>query len=239
MTPITKIAAMTLGGVAITVGSYVTIAALTGTPMNALAGMSAFVPPVEEPSPVENRELPSVEEAVAQDRRGSVQVYEAASTPLRAFVMESPFSGTEIQALEDRLQARIEELDRREEALATREAELARSFEHVEGMYAELEQLRTSILQERDGLESRAEEVAADAAAQAERERAWVESAAAIYAEGKATTSAAMLLEGKDARQVALILNELDGERRRDLMEAIHALDRTRFTEVETALRGL
>ena len=87
--------------------------------------------------------------------------------------------------------------------------------------------------------EDRAEEVAADAAAQAERERAWVESAAAIYAEGKATTSAAMLLEGKDARQVALILNELDGERRRDLMEAIHALDRTRFTEVETALRGL
>lgn len=239
MTPISKIAAMTLGGVAITVGSYVTIAALTGTPMSALAGVSAFVPPEPEVSPVENRELPTIDEAVDQDRRGTVQVYEAASTPLRAFVMESPFTGTEMQALEDRLQARLVELDRREDALSAREAELARSFEHVESMYAELEQLRTSILEERDGLESRAEEVEADAAAQAERERAWVESAATIYAEGKATTSAAMLLEGKDARQVALILNELDGERRRDLMEAIHALDTARFTEVETALRGL
>ena len=111
MTPISKIAAMTLGGVAITVGSYVTIAALTGTPMSALAGVSAFVPPEPEVSPVENRELPTIDEAVDQDRRGTVQVYEAASTPLRAFVMESPFTGTEMQALEDRLQARLVELD--------------------------------------------------------------------------------------------------------------------------------
>lgn len=239
MNPLLKTVAFALGAIAITIGSYVTIGALTGTPMSDLPGIKAFVPAPPQAPVVESREVPSVREELAQDRRGQVHVYEAASTPLKAFLMESPFDGSELQALEDRLQSRLEELDRRAEKLDARERELEQSFAHVETMYAEIEALRTEVFEERATVETRADEVDANDRAQKEREAQWLETAASIYAEGKAKTSAGMLLAGKDAGQVARILNELGDERRRELMGAIHDLDPEQYVAVEAALRAL
>src|SRR5688572_29339479 len=89
-----------LGGSALVAGSFVVATALTGTPMNTMKGVGGLFP--LEPSAVVTIPTgpPEVELQLEGDTRSEEQIFDAARSPLTAFILEDPFSAQELATLE-------------------------------------------------------------------------------------------------------------------------------------------
>lgn len=235
MNPTIKILAFLIGGLAITVGSYVTIAALTGTQVADIPGMSAFVDPLE--TEVRATVTTPLNQQLADDRRGTRQVMNAAANPLRAFVMESPFDADQLNGLANQLKSRLEEMTQREEELNTRSKRLDASLDQLERVRAEIDSLRTNLIDERSTLELRADELVADQAALEARRLAEIKMFAPLYETGRPSEAAKRLLANKTPALVTQILAELDPNRVRELLLVIRHLDAGAYEAIETARR--
>jgi DNA repair exonuclease SbcCD ATPase subunit len=230
--------AYTLGGTVLMSGSFFMFASLSGTPLSQVAMIGDYFPDEEEGAVTASQDAGEISEQLAGDRRNRAQVLEAAASPLRAFVLESPFSAGELEALEQRLQLRLQELDRRERGLEARERELDESLQHVQGLYAELEGLRNQLLAEKDEIEAHKDEIERDANAVTERQKAAFRGVAPLFEEGTPAVYAQMLIDGYSATEAAQILAALDDARVRELLQAVHKIDPATFDAFEEAYRG-
>lgn len=237
MTELSKYLAYGLGSVALVGGSFVLFTALSGTPMSRVTGVGRLFPEDAEAPPAD-LPAPTGGEEVDADPRPAGVVVEAARSPLNAFLLPSPFSASELEDLEQRLQTRLDELATRERRLEERERQLAEDRRHYEELFAELEDMRTSILEMDDERRARAEELDRDRRAAEEREDQSYRDLAKFYGEGKARDMAAMLADVFQADEAALILSALSQDRAGELMSEVYKLDPKKGAALQEAYRA-
>lgn len=238
MINLVKPLAITLGGATLMGGSFVTFAALSGVPLSKVAGIGVFFPTPQGTEQLADPDSPMMEEVVAADTRSPVQVIESARGPLHAFVLPSPFSASELEDLERRLQNRMRELDLRDADLDRRQAELEETAEHYEELFAELADLQTSLLSMEEERLAQEEELVRDQAALAEREAQAYRVLAPMYAGGgKVKDLAKMLSDVYEAEDAAKILMALTSERAGELLGEIYKLDRDKGAAFQEAYR--
>lgn len=215
-----------VGGAALVGGSFVLFAALSGAPLSQLPAVGGLFPEPEPTAVGRDGEVPlDVREELAADRRPVGQLFDRARSPLHAFLLPSPFSVSELEELESRLENRMRELDARERALDERERELVDEREHYRHLFAELEELRNQLARGHDEQQAREQEIERDRQALEEAERASFQTLAAIYSEGRARDMAGMLSATYEPEKAALVLAALDDERAATLLAEIHRAD--------------
>lgn len=233
-----QIASYTLGGATLLGGSFFLFAAMSGTPMSDVGGVGDMFPDDPEQSAAASQDVPSVDEILSEDRRGSEQVFLEAASPLRTFVLENPFSAGELELLEKRLENRMQEVRDRDLDLDAREARLAEREAHVDRQYDEITALRNQLLEERDELIHQKAEADRDSAAVDEKEKASWKAVSALFEEGKAKDQAQMLIDGYEAAEAGQLLAHLSVERVRELLAAVHKIDAETYEAMEKAWRS-
>jgi len=219
MTGTLKYLAYVVGGLVLFVGSFLSFAAVSGTPMHELSLVGRMFPAPEEP------EVAAVDaggplEQLDQDARSTQEVVEDAAIPLQAFLLPAPFSSNELEGLQRELKASLRANQLRELELEKRERELDLLAQHFDERWSELEALRSSLVEAEMQLREREAELERDADVQAEREKASWTSLAGMFAEGKAKSLALKLMQYAPA-DAARILRALPAERARELLNEI------------------
>lgn len=226
MNQLLKLMAYGIAGVALLIGSFVTFSVLTGTPMHEMKAVGGMFPEnvtAEEVPGEDPNALPEPEQERDQDARSPRQVYESSSTPLSAFALQDPFSADELRKLEKRLQTKLDDLEIRSRALDERERDLVEERQHVKDMYVELVDLRTALLEQNAETEAAGEEVNRDSKVLDQRQQQIYREMASLFEDTDAPDSARMLTDLYGPEEAAQILVQLDGERVRELVTAIHA----------------
>ena len=218
-----------LGGFVILSGAFFGFAVLSGTPLSQIPGLQSLfpVPPEGQLAPPDGR-MPSdvnAREELAADQRSAGQVFERARSPLQAFLLPSPFSAGELEALADDLERQQATLKERERELELERSRLEEEKQHYRDLFAELEELRSALVRQNEEQQARSEELQRNRDALAEVERASFRSLAAVYAEGKAKDMAAMLARAYPPEKAALILAALPEDRAAALLTEIHKAD--------------
>lgn len=233
MNNIIKYAAFASGGVVLFFSSFLAFSALSGTPPHELAVIGGLFPaPVEEEVAPESAPIDLADE-IERDDRPVTEVIEAAASPLRAFLLASPFSTDELDQLQRQVKrshsdalARAGELDERERELEARERQLDERWE-------ELVQIRTTLIEHDLELQQREDELTRDERNQAEQERASWASMAKIFENG----DAAELIDNLQLfgpENAAQVLRGLSEERASEL---INLIPRDRYLEFAEAYR--
>lgn len=216
-----KYVAYGLGGTTLVAGSFFLATALSGTPINAMKGVGGLFPAKPEVVVTPSSRPLEVEEELERDTRSSEQIFDAARSPLTAFILQDPFSAQELSTLEHRLRLKLEELERRGRSLDEREAHLDRDAEYLERQFKELDRLKAAILTESDEARAVGDEIEANRKALAAREVQVYKSMAPQFEDGEAEMAAAKLVDVYDAAEAAKILRHLPDERVTELMTAI------------------
>ncbi|MEM1449191.1 MAG: hypothetical protein AAF957_19160 [Planctomycetota bacterium] len=225
MNHILKIIAYGLGGLALVVGSFVTFSALTGTPMHEMKAVGSMFPEhVEAEVTDESTMLPDAEAEREADVRSPRQIYESAASPLGAFALQDPFSAEELRALERTLQTKLDEVARRARELDQREQQLEDDRRHIEDLYEQMVTLRTSVLEETADNEAATDELSRDRRVLEERESRTYAQMASLFEDTKATEAARLLTSIYAPEEAARILVQLDDDRVRELIGAIHTI---------------
>ena len=92
MTDITKYVAYGIGGVTLLAGSFFLVAAVTGTPLSRMKGVGGLFPAEPAAEIVTEDKEPEIEEQLEGDVRSPEQIFDAARSPLTAFILQDPFS---------------------------------------------------------------------------------------------------------------------------------------------------
>lgn len=237
MNKVLKYLAYAIGGVSILMVSFFAFAVLSGTSMSEMAGIGKYFPDPEQGPAIESRDQPDIETELASDSRSPEQMLDESTSPLKAFMLPGGFSATELEQLEEALQARMAQLDLREKQLDERERELLETDQHYQDLYARLEGLRNAVLEEEAEVSAQKEEAARDREAAAERERQSFQGVAHVFAEGKASDSARLLVDIYEPDEAARILRALEDERAGMLLAAIHSLAPDRSKSYHQAYR--
>lgn len=223
---IPKYAAYGIGAVALLIGSFVTFSVLTGTPMNEMKAVGGLFPEsvsAEEES-MEGKADETPEEERSSDIRSPRQVFESAATPLAAFALQDPYSAEELRRLERQLQLKIDEVARRARELEQREREVEKERQHYLDQFSALEDLRTTLLEERAENVADSEEVDRANDALDEKQAEVYRDLAKLFEETKAKDAASMLTKTYTADKAARILVHLDVDRQREIMGAIYQI---------------
>lgn len=223
---ISKYAAYGLGAAALLIGSFVTISALTGTPANEMKAVGGLFPEsvTPEETTARNADGETPEEEREADIRSPRQVFENSTTPLGAFALQDPFSAEELRDLERQLQVKIDELARRHHELEQREREVEADRQHYLDQFAQFEQLRTALLEQRDENDANAEEIDRASNALDEKQAEIDRGLAKFFEETKAKDAASMLTKTYAPDKAARILVQLDEDRQREIMSAIYQI---------------
>lgn len=237
MNSLLKYVAFSAASVVVFAGSFLLFASLSGAPMHDIAVIGKFFPDPEEGSdaaqPAANDAPSDLISEVDQDRRPSRQVLAEAATPLRAFVVQSPFSTEELAELQAELKNRIESARRMQTELEEKLDDVGARELQLEERWAELEQIRNGLIEQDLELAQREDELERDARAQNERESASWTSMAKVFEEGKPAELARNLILF-EPEEAARILRALPEARASAL---IRELPRDRYLEFAEAYR--
>jgi hypothetical protein len=233
-----QITSYVLGSATLLGGSFVLFAALSGTPLRSVAGVGNLFPAEETGPATVDQDVPTIDDQLVGDRRSKEQVFLEASSPLRVFVLENPFSSGELEILEQRLKTRMEELNKRKSALDDREAQVNADKQQYDRLFNELEDLRNQLIQEKDELINQRAETVRDEEALDDKQKAAWKAVSALFEEGTASTQAQMLIDGYSPKDAGLVLAELEIERVRELLSAMHKIDTPAYEATEKAWRA-
>jgi len=232
MNNILKYIAFASGGVVLFFSSFLAFAALSGTPPHMLAVIGGLFPEPEVAIRTENEPVNLMEE-VALDTRPVVEVIESAASPLKAFLLESPFSTDELEQLQSRMKSGVEANNQRAIDFGRREAELEVRERQLDERWEELVKIRTALIEHDLELELREDELIRNENAQMERERGSWSSMAKIFETGDTATLVENLVMFPPD-QAAQILRGLKETRASEL---INGLPRDRYLEYADAYR--
>lgn len=195
-------------GSALFAGSYVGIAAMSGAPLHEVAGINFFV----EPPEVVEDEFETNEVATTEtntDPQSGEELLEANVGLLGAYMIESPFSGTELRDLVNELKRQQREHTLERERLQVRALELDEWEQALRERQSELAELRTKLEDLEGTIDLRMAELIRDEGARNEEELASWKKMAKLYTDGTPEVNALMLAE-ESPEDAALILHELD-----------------------------
>jgi len=230
MNRLIELAAMLLGGLSLFAVAFVGFTVVSGTPMSEVPMVGSFFePPQLETAPDDGEEEKERQERLAE--RTDKEVIQASMGVLDVWSLPSPYTRTELQTLTDELKARMHRLDLQETELAEREARVQEQLDVVAERFETIESLRAQLDSYRDELELRAQEVErVESDADARREARWQRVAGVIAnlddeVAGARLSSyspedAAMILTAMDDGRAADLLNQLQGERWKEYVDA-------------------
>ncbi len=221
MNKLLKILAYGLGGVGLLIASFLVFASLGGVPLSTLPLVGGIfpMPPEKEAAPPEPA---TVEAQIDEDRRPAEQVLDTTTSPLYTFTISDPWSATQLESLEQSLEAQMAKLMERERDLIERERDMDERARQYDRLFTELEELRSNLLDQSDEASAlRAEEERAAQAAEMQRLEG-LKRIVSLYADGDAKQIGRQLLDAHDSREAGEILSMLDPERAAELVSAIH-----------------
>jgi len=219
MNNIAKYLAYGLGAFSLCLGSFLTFAILSGTPLHEMAIVGGMFP---EPRAITGtgEGIADPLEDLATDSRPRATVLDQASIPLQAFVLQSPFTTERLESLQTELKSAIHSNEQLALELGETKAELDRQRQHIEDRWNELDLFRDKLVERDLELQSLSDELERDVAAQSEKERAqWVK-AAKLFEKGK-TKDLARNLTLYPPTDAAKILSALEGERAAEILAAV------------------
>ncbi|MEZ5973436.1 MAG: hypothetical protein R3F17_01245 [Planctomycetota bacterium] len=239
MNKILMIVAGVVAALMLLIGTFVTAAGMMGANLSQLPLVGALFPEPTEASvsPTGDEPMPTIEEQVSRDPRSDEQVIDMSATPLKAFLLPTPWNATELEALETQLKNRLGELREREKAIEAREQDLAESQRHLAELQAELESVRTGLIQERDETVSMQEEAAREEDAAKQRRLAGLKRMSSLFSDGDPEESARMLVDTYSADEAGIVLSGLSEERVRELMQGIRTANPEVLTDIEKSYR--
>jgi len=211
------------GALGLFAGSYVGIALMSGAPLHEVAVLSSFVDAPEA------GESESGDPATAMDGGGEAskptggELLEANAGLLGAFMIESPFTATELRKLEDELKRKLREMTIERESIEVKSLELDEWESSLRERQAELADLRTKLEALESSIELRMAELTRDEAAKLERELQGWKDLAKLYKSGEAEVNAKMLAE-ESPEDAALILRELGDEQAGEILRLMTPL---------------
>lgn len=221
MNKILKSLVYALCGSGLLTASFVVIASVVGIPLSNLPMIGGFFPEPE----LEGSEPPqpsTLEAQIDEDRRPPDQVLEASASPLHSFQLETPWSTKQLEALEQRLEARIAVFEERTQALKEREREQNERERRYDKMFIQLDVMRESLLLQSDESAARQEEIDTEALAKEAGRRDSLKRAAVLYEEGDPADAAKMLLATYSPEDAGEVLRYLDASRVTELMTEIN-----------------
>lgn len=200
-------------GLALFVGSYVGIAAMSGAPLHEIAGISMFVDTPEEGEEEELEQEPDFDDEIAGGEEleapDGKELLEANAGLLGAYMISSPYSGPELRELVNDLKGQQREHTLERERLRLRDLELDEWEHSLLEKQGELAELRTKLEDLENTIDLRMEELLRDELSREQEElRGWKD-LAKLYEGGTAEVNAMMLAE-ESPEDAALILRELD-----------------------------
>jgi hypothetical protein len=230
MNPIIKYAALGLGGASLFAGTYVGIAAGSGAPLHEVAGINWFVDPPQDAEP--GAPQPAVTRGTSPtDAPSGQELLEANAGMLGAFMLESPFNGTELRKLENELRMQVRKSTVERERLQVRGLELDEREQSLRERQAELAEQRTKLEDLENSIDLRMAELVADETIHAEQQLQGWRDMAKLYAGGDARANALMLAEESPA-DAALILRELKAQQAAEILREINpASERKKFMD--------
>jgi len=219
MNQILKYAAFSLGGVTLFVGAFLSFAAFTGAPLHEMSIVGEYFPAPPGSVATQGAE-PNLIEELDLDSRSVRAVIEQASTPLRAFLLDSPFSTEDLEGLQRELKARTRTLETLQASLEGRERELALRERQIEERWTELERIRTDLIEEGLELEQRQDELVRDEGVARDREEASWQTMGKVFEHGEPEDLAERLvLLGPE--QAAKVLRALTSERASEILNQV------------------
>ncbi len=242
MNKIILIFAGLMAAVLLLTGTFVTAAAMKGAELSTLPVIGKLFPEALEASVEVHTEAPnaSVEEVVKTDRRSPEQVIDMSASPLQAFLLPTPWSAVELEALEQKLQSRMGSIAEREKQLDERERLLEDSQRHLADLQMELENVRTGLITERDDTLALEDELVRKQEADKARRAANLKRMSSLFADGDSEESARLLLDTyPNPVDAGIVLSGLTPDRVRDLMQGIRAAsqDKDQLTKIEASYR--
>jgi flagellar motility protein MotE (MotC chaperone) len=250
MTPPVKYALLGLGGLLLLGGSFVTFAALSGTPLHEVAVLKRFVkaPTTSDDKGSTKGETRKNdrERDAAEDERGSKplasgtkgegdaqrppahasptaserRAIDASVGVLGTFMLPSPFSADELSELQKALHETNADAKRRLERIATRERELAEWEHALEVRNGELQEMRALLEKKELELSLREDEVKRDEHAKSAREQQSWSELSKFFSEGDPEELAKKLVLF-EPKDAVRILRALDDERASLLVNAL------------------
>lgn len=244
MKPAVKYALMGVGGVALLFGSFVTFAALSGTPLHKVALIKNFVhAPSEDAGHAPEPDKTAGAEAAPPAGGGEHAAEHAAGGPgehgakplaqqpnpraleanvgvLGAFALPAPFSADELGDLQRELREAHHGAKERLSKIEERERALDDYERSLDQRYKELSELRQQLEKKELELSLREDEVKRDLDARNSREAASWRELAKFFEEGEPDTLAQKLVT-YDPKEAVKILRALDDERAAALINAI------------------
>lgn len=219
-----KYVAYSIGAAFLLAGSFSLFASLSGTPMSEMKGVGGAFPKDQDEPPTASQELPHPQDELDDDQRSAEQVLVESTSPLKAFLLPSGFTAQQLADLEQQLERRMAELDVRSRDLDDRERTLEQDRRLYDELFAELEVLRGSLVEQSMESEARAEELDAQRnALEQSRRRQFADAAKSFYSEasGAKPDDLAARLTLHDAEDAALILIALPEDRAGALVTAV------------------
>ncbi len=221
---IAKYVAYGISAVVLLTGSFFLFAALSGTPISDMKGVGDAFPDDDTGPATASKDLPHPQDELDDDRRSTEQILGDSTTPLRAFSLPSGFSAAELGELEQSLERRLEEVERRDRDLDERERQHEVDRRLYDELFAELETLRSSLLDQESEQDAQAEELNAKRAAVEASRRASFAKLAPFYEDAEPEDAAAMLIE-YGPEDAALILVAVSKKRAAELVTAVFSIN--------------
>jgi len=220
-----SIAVYAAAGATLFASTYVGIAVVSDAPLHEVPGISIFVEPPEtsdaEATPQE-QELASDSpaEATPEPEKSGSELLEANVGLLGAYMIESPFSGTELRELVNELKAQMRAQTIERERLEVRALELDEWEQSLRERQAELADLRTKLEDMEGSIDLRLAELERDEEAREQQELQGWRDMARLYEGGTAEVNARLLAE-EEPDDAALILRELEQEQAGEILRLI------------------
>jgi len=219
MNSIAKYLAYGIVAFSLCLGSFLTFAIFSGTPLHEMALVGSMLPQPRELVGSDEGAVNPLDE-LASDTRPANTVLDHASTPLQAFVLQSPFSTENLESLQGELKSAILSNQLLSKELGTSKAELDLQRQHIEDRWNELDLFRDKLVERDIELAALSEELNRDMEAQTEKEKTqWVK-ASKLFEQGKVKDLAKNLVLYKP-EDAANILNALEGERAAEILAAV------------------
>lgn len=217
-----ELAAMALGGLSLFAVCFLGFAAMAGVPLHEVAVVGKVFPAPEEdgaePDPT-TAELSFPSPSPPQDEPGDDPAVSTRGVA-GGWITESPFSHEELKDLADSLKLKKLELDQGLEELARREREAEAREASIAEQFASLESLRTSLEELGADLNLRAQEVARDESAAAERDDERWSNLARLFAE-QPVEDAVKRIQAYPASEATRILLHLEDAVASEILNSI------------------
>ena len=219
MNNIAKYVAYGLGAFSLCLGSFLTFAILSGTPLHEMAVVGGMFPEPREIVGTGAGDENPLEE-LETDTRSSQMVLDEATTPLQAFVLQSPFSTEHLERLQAELKSAIRANEKLSLELGDTKSELDLQRLHIEDRWNELDLFRDKLVERDIELQALSDELDRDVLAQTEKQKAqWVK-ASMLFEKGK-TKDVARNLVLYPASDAAKILSALEPDRAAEILSAV------------------